>query len=380
MTQSQRRAFKATNPVQKLTKEFDQAWQGASQAAYHGLEGLEDVANYTTNNPFEAMAEVGDFALDAAETVWDGLRDVYGNGLTWWNTIERVIETPCEDKWWVIIETALPAAAETMWLFLVPSPDEVLEEYLNPKGAGHSRRRRRDSDPDSRKRSPSGRKRRSWPVIPDIDSMIANSLPGSHAVQARDAGFAKRFFFDAIDVVDRGLWYWLLVDATDTFLTVWTSGMREAKFCSQQWEHLGFGSYGSCESGGPNFKNLCDEFTADVKKNTNVTAGAVEFIDAEGNMIPAAGEVFANRSITYVDGPTDSYDLWIRWTFFFPDGTYEERDSEKIPISKGETINLSDNQAFTNVERLTYGVQNDPSGLRGTDWTNGEGMIRAFGQ
>lgn len=154
-------------------------------------------------------------------------RDFFGQ----LNTIKTLVESTCGDKWHVLAETAIPAAGEALYLLIIPSPQEVLENYLQP--------RPERSDPKKR-RSGHGRRRitqwghaRWWQRMsfPDVDHIIANRLPGAEAFKGRKAGAAERWFWRGIDILDRVGWYWLLLDVGATFVEHWSSGIIESRFC-----------------------------------------------------------------------------------------------------------------------------------------------------
>lgn len=159
------------------------------------------------------------------------------------NAIERIEEFDCGGQWWVYARTALPAVGAAIWLLLTPSPEEVLENYLNPKnGRGGSRRGRR-----ARRRwraGGSGRRRLYFGnLIPDIDEEIARRIPGGRLVRGRRVGPGEWLFWTGIDAVDRVLWYWLLWEASQEFLTTWQSELLESGACRTDAEFYFNGQY-----------------------------------------------------------------------------------------------------------------------------------------
>ena len=231
MTYNERIANEQYNAVSTVFKGIDQAWSGAENAFYQAADSVREKGGYAINNPIAAVGAMGNFATDSVHAAWDASRSLVGNGLMWANAARILWQTPCEDKWSVLIETALPAAGDALWLLLVPSPAEVLENYLQPYPTKNGRRRTRSSDPDGRRNSKSGRVRRAWPAIPDVDEMVANMIPGAQAVKGRPAGAPTRWLFKGIDIADGVSWSFMLMDLTSDFFANWTSNIMQARFC-----------------------------------------------------------------------------------------------------------------------------------------------------
>lgn len=246
MTIADRANFGPTSHQQEAVQKFDRAWQQAQEQAKGAAWGAFGAAHYPFQDPKGFAKAIGDFAEEAIQSAADEIRDTYGAAKQWWNEITSMTHTPCEDKWTVIIETALPAAGDAMYLLLTPSPEEILENYLQPYPSKTSRRGAKGDRANKRKPSRSGKVRRSWPSVPDVDSWAAAIIPGAEMVKGRKAGAPTRWAFDAIDRLDRVLWWFLIIDVTKTFFNVWSSGMREARFCSEPHTHLAFssGNYG----------------------------------------------------------------------------------------------------------------------------------------
>jgi len=151
------------------------------------------------------------------------------------NGIKAITESTCEDKWSIMAETALPAAGEAMYLLLVPDPTQILQNYLRPsptRGGSKGLHRRHGGYREGR----TGR-RRWWRTLqfPDTDEAIANILPGNDLFKGRQVGLLERWIWTGIDVLDRVGWYWLLIDATNTFVTAWESGIIESRFCTSPY-------------------------------------------------------------------------------------------------------------------------------------------------
>lgn len=148
------------------------------------------------------------------------------------NRIVTLSQVTCEDRWSVMVTTALPALGKALYVLLVPSPDEILEEYLHP------RTRRGQGKHPGKANTQRGRGRtgldRVLPraIIPDIDSAIAQLIPGREIFAGRTAGGLEKWIWTGIDVIDRGLWYWLLLDIGENFVHYWASNIMESRFCT----------------------------------------------------------------------------------------------------------------------------------------------------
>lgn len=247
-----------------------------------------------------AAREMYDVSEDAARFVWDKVQDAYGMGYQLFNQVTRVVGTPCEDKWSVLVETALPAAGQALWLIIVPSPDEILEEYLQPYSTKRGRRGRRDDDSKDRRKSRSGRRRRFWPRIPDVDGMVANNLPGVDASRGRDAGFGQRWVFAGIDLADRVSWYFLLMDVTSTFTTLWTTGLMQARFCEEKWDAVLIAERGFCDANID--RTTCAPLKIDQQFQVTTGAKSAQIRDTAGDLVDASeGQATVDMTLTVPD-------------------------------------------------------------------------------
>lgn len=147
------------------------------------------------------------------------------------NAILDVKEFDCGGNWVVYVQTAGIALGHALYLLLTPSPGEILENYLEPKPGRRSGRRGRRKGRNRRPVSPGGFRLFFDPPIPDIDEQIASFLPGREHFKGRRIGATEFVFWTSINVADRVLWHWLLIEATRTFATKWQSGLMESGEC-----------------------------------------------------------------------------------------------------------------------------------------------------
>lgn len=149
------------------------------------------------------------------------------------NKVEEIIENPCDGDWWVYVKTAVPAAGNALWMLLIPSPDEILEEYLDPsKTRGRAKRGfqgqwRRFTTGGGGK----GRGRRGG--FPDPDGIVAEWLPGRQLFAGRRISALEHIFWTTLNTADRIAWYWLLIDVTSDFIYEWHSGIMESS-CEEE--------------------------------------------------------------------------------------------------------------------------------------------------
>lgn len=165
---------------------------------------------------------------DALEDIQD---EVTGQIVNTAQAIEDIWEIDCEGFWITYVKTAITAAGAALYLLLTPSLEEILESYLQPKPGRRGGRRGRGKD-RNRGINKAGQRRLYFkPGIPDIDNAIADAIPGRGLLAGRKVGPGEYIFWSGVDVADRFLWYWLLIEATETFSTVWMSEILESGKC-----------------------------------------------------------------------------------------------------------------------------------------------------
>jgi len=151
------------------------------------------------------------------------------------NTAQAIVdiwEIDCQGKWILYVKTGLVASAHALWLLLTPSLEEIIESYLQPKPGRRGGRRGQRGDRERRINRAGQRRLYFRPAIPDIDNAIADALPGRNLIAGRRIGPGEHLFWTGIDVGDRFLWYWLLIEATETFATVWQSELIKSGQCN----------------------------------------------------------------------------------------------------------------------------------------------------
>jgi len=220
------------NAVSRVSRSIDNAWRSVTHAFYEDIE-----------HPQAAIQRTGDFAVSAFNAARDQQRDAWGAAYGSMNRLIRTVRGPCGKGWWMIVETALPAAGDALWAFVVPSPSQVLENYLRPDHGGKFRRGYQEHEARDRADSRSGRKRRRFRGIPDVDEVTADALPGAAAIRGRNTGKLTEWAFRGIAVNDAAGLSMMIADATDTFYSEWTSGlMPQGRFCDKSFNVIYAGS------------------------------------------------------------------------------------------------------------------------------------------
>jgi hypothetical protein len=183
------------------------------------------------------------------------------------NVITNLVESTCIGKWHVFIETAVPATGAALFLLIIPSPAEILEEYLHPGPRRHGLKGRPKRN-DRWKEGKTGKLRKALAKgIPDVDELIAERIPGRDIFKGRQAGSLERWVWFGIDILDRIGWYWLLFEAADTLITKWASGIMESRFCQELPNAMLVGEY---QTDALSFWNAGWPFPGDLDESVNL--------------------------------------------------------------------------------------------------------------
>lgn len=159
------------------------------------------------------------------------------------NQVKRLLSAPCNGKWSLAVELALPAIGEGLAVLLVPDPQQILQNYLRPKGG---RGGTRFLAPLTRRStfSASRRKYRTFGGgFPDVDQMIGDSLPGRGFFGGRSAGGLEKWFWTGLEFSDLVGWYWLLTSVATNGLNTWSSNIFHSLVCHStsslagSWKH-----------------------------------------------------------------------------------------------------------------------------------------------
>lgn len=137
------------------------------------------------------------------------------------NTIIDFWSNPCDAPWHVYLRTLWPVLGQ-LFIILVDTDElDLLRAYLRPR-QGLTRGANRKK----------GRRRGLNRGIPDTPELIAKYLPGREAIAGRNVGGNEQFLWTIDGVIQRGLWYWLVVDLTIQGFYLWGTAIREEGYCN----------------------------------------------------------------------------------------------------------------------------------------------------
>lgn len=156
------------------------------------------------------------------------------------NYIVNYWENPCHARWWLIIETAKAPAWQALVAVSTFGMYDIIRGYLRPKVGRF-------------KRTPRTKKGKSWwtksrgriPQIPEVGATVGGHLPGAQLAAGRNVSGGVLTLWALDEIVQRFLWYWLLIDVATDFFYTWASNLNESRFCSSQ------GKAGFAATGGP---------------------------------------------------------------------------------------------------------------------------------
>ena len=128
--------------------------------------------------------------------------------------------TGCDAPWYIYIETMGPAALEAFIVLISFGWADVLRGALRPKGLGRRTSKRK------------GRWNRRLPAFPEVGNTIGKHLPFAEQVEDfAHWGGKTRFLWRIDNLVQAGLFWWLVVDVAEDFVFNWTSLLYEGNNC-----------------------------------------------------------------------------------------------------------------------------------------------------
>lgn len=174
------------------------------------------------------------------------------------NGIINFAQNPCNAPWYLYAETALPAAGKAVLTLLDFGFDDVVRGALRPRGLrshGHTR---------GRKRGGGGSR-----GIPEIGELIGSQIPGAETAKGRQVSQGVRHLWIVDGVIQRLLWYWLVVDVTVDFFYNWSSAIMQTEFCSK----IGSGSAAANTGFEGEFLAVANAWTGVVANNVIYETG-----------------------------------------------------------------------------------------------------------
>jgi hypothetical protein len=149
------------------------------------------------------------------------------------NTIVDMFEWYCQDHALIYLQTLLPAAGEAFLALISFDWDDVARGFLRPYGPGG--RKSLVFDPRKAKWQ--------W-EIPELGEEIGKRIPGARIIKASRVMNATRFIWVIDGLIQRALYYFLVIDVLTEFLYNWSSAvLRALSQCGAAYYCRG-GAYG----------------------------------------------------------------------------------------------------------------------------------------
>jgi len=139
------------------------------------------------------------------------------------NYVVRFMENPCNAPWVVYFELAGPPLGKAIITLLSFGMDDIIRGFFKPKGLRSGRHGRRG------RRGKGGKFR-----LPEIGEEIGKRLPGAEEAKGRSVTQGVKNLWLIDGVLQRVLYYWLIVDVTATFFYDWATLINESAYCRSQ--------------------------------------------------------------------------------------------------------------------------------------------------
>lgn len=257
------------------------------------------------------------------------------------NRIEELVENPCDAGWWVYVRTLYPAASDAFSMLLVPQPDEMLEEYADPKKSRRGIRRRLQQKWRRWPRGGGGGNRGGGGGFPDPDDLAGKWMGGREKIQMRRISPLEYVGWGLFNTSERLFWYWLLIDAGVDFVYGWHSGIMKSVYCTAphiaqgRWD-LPLARYGLK--------------TRAVEPETWIPKGVegVELATAGGIYFPAPYKISGFYSHSFYNiGTNENVDVWAQCWVTSEDGEQPDQRKEAY-LDPGESAHFTFNFSAPN--------------------------------
>lgn len=140
----------------------------------------------------------------------------------YYDKVNYVIDSwahPCEAPWYIYVETLWPAALEAFLVLITFGWDDILRGYWKPRGLGRR----------------TGKRKRKWarriPRFPELGELIGSKIPTADIVKGRKWGAGGKTLWRIDTLLQKGLFWWLVVDVTVDFAYNWTTLLYETSWC-----------------------------------------------------------------------------------------------------------------------------------------------------
>lgn len=212
------------------------------------------------------------------------------------NAIVDFVEYGCYPNWTVWASTLVPVLGTAIIQVFSFGVGDILRGYFRPtnlRGLGGFTR-----VPVRGEKGKAGKKGKlkRFSEPPEIGNEIGKKLPGSEMIRGRKVTGAEEVFWVVDTKVERVLWWWLIADVTDDFITNWTTAIMESEACRDegsytvsahrdnqgpyvpdQWQAV-IGWTIDAESGGSRFNELAGTLAIGAGMRATITMS----VDAEG--------------------------------------------------------------------------------------------------
>lgn len=140
------------------------------------------------------------------------------------NGIIRFVEDPCSAPWSVYARCLWPAVGHLALALLMFGFDDVVRGYFRPHGIYSHKR-------TGRRRARSRMSRAARAGIPEIGEMIGHNLPGASVIKGRGVSTKVAMLWAFDGVLQRIMFWWMILDVTTEFGFEWTTCIAESREC-----------------------------------------------------------------------------------------------------------------------------------------------------
>lgn len=159
------------------------------------------------------------------------------------NTVIDFFEWSCEGNLIMYVETLLPALGEFVLGLIDFDWDDVARGFMRPAG------------PASRKTLVFDPRKSKWRwEIPELGEEIGKRIPGAKFFKSSRVWGATRVLWVIDGVIQRALYWYMIVDLVSDFFYNWSSGILRHEACAQGGFIVEGGTYG--DAGGEGWKDI----------------------------------------------------------------------------------------------------------------------------
>lgn len=137
-------------------------------------------------------------------------------------SITKFMQDPCAAPWTVYFELALKPAGHVVIELLMFGMDDVVRGFFRPKGIWRKSRNSRILGKFAK-----------WLGIPEIGELIGSHLPGATTIKSRKVSNGIKNLWIIDGVLQRVMFWWMVVDLVTDFLYEWTSAIAKTEFCQR---------------------------------------------------------------------------------------------------------------------------------------------------